>query len=206
MNGNLWINRIFSACLSVALLVSYSSAALGNSEKIVGEISVGGKTVQGQNLFVKINGENVQSGRSVFTGSTIATPDNASAIISFGKAGRIELTPSTIIQLSFDNEGIKGNLSAGRITILNSAKSVSVTTLDGQTVAVNEGDSASASNAQAQTDDENGGGSLLIYAAILGGAVAGIIFAATRDNKIALGNGSTTAQLGGGAIVVSTTR
>lgn len=190
MNGNLRVNRMLSVCLSVALITSYSTAALGGSEKIAGEISVSGKIASGQNPFVKINGENVQSGRSVFTDSTIATPDNATAIVNLGKTGRIELAPNTIIQLSFNNEGIKGNLSAGRVTVLTSTNGMTVTTPDGKTIAVDEGDSAS--TASAQTDDENGGGSsLLIYAAILGGAVAGIIFAATSDNKIALGGGST---------------
>ncbi len=197
MDSKLWIRKALSMCLSVAILATYSTVALAGSEKIAGDISISGKTIHGENLFVKINGENAQSGRSIFTGSTVATPENASVIVNLGKAGKIELAPNTIINLSFDEKDMTGDLSAGRVTVLNSLNAMAVKTSEGKTVALNAGESASTTNAKAQTDDDGGGGSLLIYAVILGGAVAGIIYAATSDNKVALGGGST---------VVSSTR
>lgn len=192
MNSKVWIRKALSTCLTVAIVATYSTVALAKSEKIVGEILVSGKTVGGQNSFVKINGENAQSGRSIFTGSTVATPENASAVISMGKAGKIELAPNTIVFLSFDENEMSGDLSSGGITVLSSSKAVAVKISDDKTVNLNEGESATAANATAQTDDDDdNGNSLLIYAVILGGAVAGIVYAATSENKIALGGGST---------------
>jgi hypothetical protein len=192
MDSKFWTRKVLSLCLSVAIIATYSAPALATSEKIAGEISISGKTAQGQNLFVKIDGENAQSGRSIFSASTIATPDNASAIVNLGKAGKIELAPNTIVRLSFDEANISGDLSAGQITVLSSLTSMTVKTTDNKTIAVKAGESVAAANGKAQTDDDDdNGSSLLLYAVILGGAVAGIVYAATSDNKISLGGGST---------------
>ena len=199
MNCKLWIRKALSMCLVAVITATYSMAALAGTEKLAGELLVSGKASNGQVASVKVNGETAQSGRSIFTASTIATPDNASAVVNLGKAGRIELAPNTTISLSFDEKIISGNLSAGHITVLNSSESVVVTTAEGKVIKLNAGDSADAA-AQTQTaadnDDDNGHG-LLIFAIILGGAAAGIILAATHSNNITLGGGST---------VVSTTR
>lgn len=199
MNCKLWIRKALSMCLVAVITATYSMAALAGTEKFAGELLVSGKASNGQVASVKVNGETAQSGRSIFTASTVATPDNASAVVNLGKAGRIELAPNTTISLSFDEKIISGNLSAGHITVLNSSESVVVTTAEGKVIKLNAGDSADAA-AQTQTaadnDDDNGHG-LLIFAIILGGAAAGIILAATHSNNITLGGGST---------VVSTTR
>lgn len=197
MDSKIWIRKLLSTCLAVAIITTYSMVALASSEKIAGELLVTGKAINGQDPFVKINGENAQTGRSIFTGSTISTPENVSAVVNLGKSGRIELSPNTIISLSFNEKGMSGDLSAGRVTVLNAAESMIVKTAEGKTVALNAGESVGTTNAKAQADDDDHGSSLLIYAIILGGAAAGIIYAATRDNTIALG---------GGATVVSTTR
>lgn len=198
MDSKIWIRKLLSTCLAVAIITTYSMVALASSEKIAGELLVTGKAINGQDPFVKINGENAQTGRSIFTGSTISTPENVSAVVNLGKSGKIELAPNTIMSLSFSEKGISGDLSAGRVTVLNAAESMIVKTAEGETVALNTGESVGTTNAKAQTtDNTGGGGGLLIYAVILGGAAAGIIYAATRDNTIALGGGTT---------VVSSTR
>lgn len=197
MNTKIWIRKALSTCLAVATIATYSMVALANSEKIAGELLVSGKMVNGQNPFVKINGETAQSGRSIFSGSTIATPENASAIINLGKAGKIELAPNTIMSLSFNDKGISGDLTAGRVTVLNAADSVNIKTTDGKTATLNAGEAANAVNGKPQTDndDDNGHGGWLLFAIILGGAAAGIILAATTDNnRIALGGGATVAS------------
>lgn len=199
MNSKLWINKALSACLTVALIATYSLVALANSEKIAGELLVSGKTVNGQNPFVKVNGEEAQSGRSIFTGSTVATSENAGAIVNLGKIGKIELAPNTIMSLSFDEKGVSGDLTAGQVTVLNSADTVAVKTLGGKTAELKAGESANATGTKAQNDDDNDDhhGALLL-ALILGGAAVAIIIAARSDNnRIALGGGTT---------VVSTTR
>ena len=93
MDSKLWIRKALSSCLCVAVLVTYSMVALANSGKIAGELTVSGKDVKGETPFVLINGEAAKSGRSVFSSSTIVTPDDAIAVVSLGKLGKIELAP-----------------------------------------------------------------------------------------------------------------
>lgn len=200
MNSKLWIRKALSTCLVVATIATYSMVTLANTDKFAGELLVSGKAVSGQTPSVKVNGETAQSGRSIFTASTIATPDNASATINLGKAGKIELAPNTIVSVNFNDNNINGELVAGRITVLNSSESVSIKSPNGKIAMLNVGESVDAAQTGAQTDDDNddNGGGFLIYAIILGGAAAAIILAATTDNnRIALGGGTT---------VVSTTR
>lgn len=195
MNSKLLINKALSLCLIVVTVAAYSMVALANSEKIAGELFVNGKIDAGQSPVVKINGETAKSGGSVFTGSTIATPEDASAIVSIGKIGKVELAPNTVMSLSFNEKGVNGNLSAGRITVLDTSNTVSVKMADGNAVNLKTGESASAANEKAAQDDNDRGrygSSFALFALILGGAIAGLIIAATRaNNKSALG-GSTT--------------
>lgn len=200
MNSKLWIRKALSTCLVVATIATYSMVTLANTDKLAGELLVSGKAVGGQNPSVKVNGETAQSGRSIFTASTIATPDNAGATINLGKAGKIELAPNTVVSVNFNDSNISGELIIGRVTVLNSSESVSVKSPNGKIAMLNAGESVNAAQTGAQTDDDNddNGGGFLIYAIILGGAAAAIILAATTDNnRIALGGGTT---------VVSTTR
>jgi hypothetical protein len=194
MNSKVWIRKALSMCLVVATIATYSMVALAGSERVAGELSVSGKIINGETPFVKVNGEAAQSGRSIFSSSTIATPENASATVNIGKVGKIELAPNTTLALSFDENGISGDLLAGRVTVLNSSDTVSIKTLDGTVAKLNAGNSAVATGKVQDDDDSvNGGGSaVLIWAAILGGAAVAIIIAATSDNnRIAVGGNST---------------
>ncbi len=200
MNSKVWIRKALSMCLVVATLATYSMVALAGSERIAGELSVSGKIINGETPFVKVNGEAAQSGRSIFSSSTIATPENASATVNVGKVGKIELAPNTTLALSFDENGINGDLLAGRVTVLNSSGIVSIKTLDGTVAELNAGNSAVATG-KAQDDDDSdndGGSAVLIWVAILGGAAVGIIIAATTDNN--------RIAVGGNSLVVSPTR
>lgn len=198
MNSNLWIRKAVSMCLVIATIVTYSMVTLANSEKIAGEILVTGRSNAGETSFVKVNGEVAQSGRSIFSSSTVATPENAGAIISLGKIGKIELAPNTTLALSFSEKGISGDLTAGRLTVLSASDKVVINTVGGESLTLNAGDSATATNGQTKdkdtTSDSGGGGGSagLLYALILGGAVVGIIIASrTNNNRIALGGGSS---------------
>ncbi len=200
MNSKVWIRKALSMCLVVATIATYSMVALAGSERVAGELSVSGKIVNGETPFVKVNGEAAQSGRSIFSSSTIATPENASATVNIGKVGKIELAPNTTLALSFDEKGINGDLLAGRVTVLNSSDTVNIKTLDGTIAKLNTGNSAVAiGKVQDDDDDDNdGGGAVLIWAVILGGAAVGIILAATTDNN--------RIAVGGNSLVVSPTR
>lgn len=201
MNSKLWINKALSMCLVAALIATYSMTTLAGAGKIAGELKVSGKNFNGEMASVNVNGEAAKSGRSIFSTSTIATPDEASAVIDLGKIGSIQLAPKSNLVLSFNEKGISGDLLAGSVTVLNAANSVNITTVGGKTLTLNAGETAAA-NGQAQDDDDStsGGAAVLPYVLILGGAVAAIVIAAG-----VIGDDNET-QLGGGTIVVSATR
>ena len=193
MNSKLLIRKALSMCLVVATIATYSMVTLASSEKVVGELFISGKNLSGETAFVKVNGEAAQNGRAVFSSSTIVTPNNAGAVINLGKIGKIELAPATTLDLTFNENGISGDLLAGRVTVLNASDKVSIKTLDG-VVSLSVGESA-ATTGKAQDDDDDvsdGGSAWVVWAIVLGGAAAGIIIAATSDNnRIALGGGTT---------------
>lgn len=196
MNSKVWIKKALSMCLVVATMATYSMITLANSERVAGELSVSGKSVNGETPFVKVNGEAAQTGRSIFSSSTIATPADASAIVNLGKAGKIELSPDTTLTLTFNEKGISGDLLAGKVLVLNSSDTVNIKTLDGAVAKLRAGDSAVAVGGKTQDsdDDTNGGGGRgwLIFAGILGGAAVAIIIAANSDNnRVALGGNTS---------------
>jgi hypothetical protein len=185
MNSKEWIRKALSMCLTVAILATYSMVALAGTDKIAGELLVSG------NNIVKVNGEAAQSGRSIFSSSTISTPQDASAIINLGKVGKIELAPNTTMSLSFNEKGISGDLISGRVTVLSASDSVNIKTAAGKTLKLNAGESA-ASKADDDEDDKDGGSAWWVWALVFGGAIAGVVIAATSDNnRIALGGGTT---------------
>src|SRR5215210_5459735 len=104
MNSKQLVRKILTSSLAVAILAAYSMVALAAPDKIVGELSISGKNVQGEIPAVIVNGEAAQNGRSIFSSSTIATSPNASAIISVAKIGKIELAPDTTMIVSFSEK------------------------------------------------------------------------------------------------------
>lgn len=201
MNSKVWIRKALSMCMMVAVTATYSMVALANTGKLAGEILVSGKNINGEAPFVKVNGEDAKSGRSIFTSSTIVTPENANAVINLGKAGKIELAPNTTLALNFDEKSISVDLSAGKITVLGASESVNVKTLEGKTLQLNAGETATAAGKSQQDDDDDddkGGAAWVPYVLIFGGAIAGVVIAATLANN--------ETQLGGGTTVVSPNR
>src|SRR5436190_4340996 len=184
MNSKSVIYKAFTTSLLVALIATCSMVTLAVDGKASGEIVVTGNSAA-ETAAVTVNGEPVKSGRTIFSSSTISTSEGAGAIINLDKAGRIELAPNTTFALSFDNAAISGSLSAGKVTVLNAAHSVSVKTLSGEAVQLNAGDTATANATQTQTTataNTGGDNNWWAYALIFGGAVTGIIFATTDHN------------------------
>jgi hypothetical protein len=191
MNSKLWIRHSLTMCLMVALVATYSMVALASDSRTAGEIVVTGNS---DTSFVTVNGEVAKSGRTIFSSSTISTPEGASAILNLGKAGRLELAPSTTFSLTFDDNSINGNLSEGRITVLSAAHSVGVNTANGGLIQVNAGETASASSAvpaKQTTTSSAGTGSWGWYALIIGGAVGVIVWTAAKDNENNFGGSAT---------------
>ena len=192
MNSKLWIRKALSLCLSVAILATYSMVALAGPVKVAGELTVSGKNINGESPFVLVNGDTARSGRSVFSGSTITTPETASAVLNLGKFGKIELAPATSVTLTFDDKGIFGDLTSGKVTVLGASDSVAIKTLNGKIVQLAAGQSVSATGAaQDKDDDDDDDAAWWPWAIVFGGAAVGLIWVALSDGDIQLGNGGT---------------
>ena len=191
MNSNLWIRKALSMCLCVAILATYSTVALAGPGKAAGELAVSGKNVNGEAPFVFVNGEVARSGRSVFSGSTITTSESTNAVINLSKLGKIELAPNTVLNLTFDDKGIFGDLTSGTISVLGAAENVNIKTLSGKTVQLGAGQSVSASGRQDDDDDDDGGAAWLPWAAVFIGASVVIIWTALSDGDIQTGQTGT---------------
>ncbi|HEX6126735.1 MAG TPA: hypothetical protein VFZ23_15290 [Pyrinomonadaceae bacterium] len=192
MNSKLWIRKALSLCLCVAILATYSMVALAGPRKVAGELTVSGKEVNGEAPFVLVNGEAARSGRSVFSASTITTSDGVGAVINLGKLGRVELAPATVLNLSFDDAAVSGELASGTVSVFGTSEKISIKTLNGKTVELGAGQSVSASGGlQDDDDDDDGGAAWWVWAAVFAGASAGILWAALRDDDLDLGGGTT---------------
>ena len=198
MKANLWIRQALAMCLTVTVFVTYSMAAVGGSRKLAGEILISGTSVSGTTPSAIVNGETVKSGRTIFSTSTVSTPDGVTATLKLAKAGIIELAPNTSIVVSFDEENVAGTINSGVVRVLSAQNGVSMTIAGGETLTLLAGEAASATGkAQVDDDDNDGGAAWWGWALIFGGAAVGIIWMATRD--------SNSAELGGGGVVISPT-
>jgi len=195
MNSRLWIRRALSMCLVVAVYTTYSMVALAGTDRIAGELTVTGNGMNGETPSVTVNGETAKSGRSIFSSSLIATPENAGAVINLGKNGVIELAPNTSFAVTFDDNSVSGSLTSGKLTVLGSSTGVSVKTLAGNVIKLAAGESVNASGKaqDSDDDDDDGGAAWWAWALVFGGAAAGVLIAAVNaDNRVSLGGTATT--------------
>lgn len=195
MNSKLWIRKAATMALTIAIIATYSMVALAGDGRTAGEIVLTGNT---NSTAVTVNGEPAKSGRTIFSSSTISTPDDAGAIINLGKAGRLELAPKTTFTINFDERTAAGDLTAGTVSVISAPEAVAVKNLSGEVVKVNAGEAATAGGAgSVPRAGGSGGHSIWPFVLVLGGAIGLIFLAVTRDNDV---------DLGGGAITISPVR
>lgn len=115
MNSKTWKNKVLSLCLVIATITTYSMVALANT-KVVGEISMSNNASS-----VKVNGEVAQNGHSIFSSSTIVTPNNTDAIVNLSKLGKVKLDSASTVKLSFDSNNFTSTLVNGKLTVMSSA-------------------------------------------------------------------------------------
>jgi len=113
---------VMSLCLSVAVLFSSSTLVLAASgtKSMAAEIVVSGYNGS-EKSSVTLNGEPVSSGRTFYSFGSVSTSDSASATINLGKLGRVTMLPGTKLDVSFTENSISGDLSAGHIEVFNNA-------------------------------------------------------------------------------------
>lgn len=166
-----------------AFIVSGSLVTLAASSKPVGEILIAGSSADGAR--VTVNGEPADNGRTIFSSSTITTPEGTNAVINLGKAGRIQLAPGSTFVIDVNGNAVGGNLSAGSLTVLNSSQTVGVKTLTGDVVSLATGETASAASGTSSKKAKPGPGGLdwWVWAAIIGGAAVAVVIIATHGDN-----------------------
>ena len=178
--------KALSVVAMSALLAICSIAAFAAETKLSGEIVITGAN----DSAVMVNGETVKSGRTVFSDSVISTPANTSAVISVKNVGKIKVGPSTSMKVNFANDGIKGSIDSGRVTVLNAKDTVEITAPNGKVAKLVEG--ASVVTKQDDDDDDDDKTSWLLWFVVFGGAAAAVaIAAASNNNRVDLGGGTT---------------
>ena len=177
MNLQLWIRKSVSACVLAAIFTTSSMIALASSGRVAAELTVIGGPANGENV-VFVNGEPAKSGRSIFSSTTVSTPDETSAVLSIAKMGRLQLDPNSSVNVVFDDKSVDAELTSGRLTASGSLGTVKVRTNDGKTTVLKAGESITASG-QATPGRQTGGKSenWWIWAVVAGAAAAIIIIA-----------------------------
>ena len=190
--------RAVSLSLLLALMSATSMFTLASTTRSIGELIVNGNNSDG--AAVTVNGEPAKSGRTVFASSTITTPEGTSVVLNMGKAGKIELGPNTTFSIDGDGNIVSGSLTAGSVTLAGSEQPIDVVTLSGETVSLNNGETATASSARAARDHRDASGNCIDddkdgkeecglaaippwgWAAIIGGVALVVILVATSGD------------------------
>lgn len=128
MLGTNKIRKSITLLTAVAVWCVYSTVAFAQVRDVTGEVTVTGQ--------VTVNGQTAVSNSTVISGSTIVTGANSSAVVSLGKAGRVELSADTNLTLKFSDNSITGVLSQGMARVSNAAGvAATVTTKDATIIA-----------------------------------------------------------------------
>ncbi len=132
MTSRTWSRTPITLALAVAILCTYTmvgfAAPQAGQTGPTGDLSVVGE--------VTVNGTSAISGATVFSDSTITTAQNSSAVVSLGKLGRVEVLPNSSLKLSFNETGVTGMLSQGRVRISSSSGvAATINTKDGAAIA-----------------------------------------------------------------------
>ncbi len=105
--------KLIASFTAAAVFCVSSSIVLAQTKDVAGEITVTGQ--------VTVNGQAAVSNSTIISGNTVATGPVSTAIISLGKAGRIEVMADSNIILNFSDNGITANLVAGKAKFSNAA-------------------------------------------------------------------------------------
>lgn len=101
-------------CLLLAAMSVSGLGALGNAGPQVQTEPSGKLTVTGK---VTVNGKPAASGDTFTSSSTATTAKGSSAVVSFGKLGRVEVLPNSTMKVNFSNAVMTAWLHSGRAAI-----------------------------------------------------------------------------------------
>lgn len=94
----------------LALAILFGGVQQTNAQQFIARLTTTG--------VVTVNGTSASTGATILTGSTIETPAaTSSAVVSIGKLGRVEMLPSTKIELRFEANSVSIALFAGSVKV-----------------------------------------------------------------------------------------
>lgn len=179
-----WVRRPLCVCVLFAIILTTSMVALAGPGRVAAELTVSGKVLNGEAPIVLVNGEASKNGRSIFSSSTIETPQETTAVLSIGKLARIQLDPASSVNLVFDDNSVDAELASGKLTVLGSLGTVKVRTNDGKTSILNAGDSIDASGLpQGNKQGAKGSDNWWIWVLVAGGAAVAVLIAVSQSNN-----------------------
>jgi hypothetical protein len=172
-------NKVISAILAIAVLSTFNFSATTIDRGVAGEI-----LVSGAQSGVSVNGAVARSGRAVANGSQIATGPNSTATVSVNGLGSLKLGPNSSFRFNFDETGLSGALSKGEVEVLEAEGKVAVVGMDGQNFDLGAGEKASTDNSKAHDDGTSFASRYWwLWVVIIGGAITGIVVAASGDDQ-----------------------
>lgn len=182
MMFQLFIRKAVAACALTAIIATTSMVTLAAPGRAAAELTVSGRILNGEAPVVYVNGEASKSGRSIFSSSTVATPEETTAVVSIGKTGSLELAPNSTVNVLFDDESVNAELTAGTLTVLGSLGTVNVRTNDGKTTVLNPGESISAEGSTSARQQTSSRDKTWIWLLVAGGAAAAVLVAVAASN------------------------
>ena len=206
-NFRSFFSRVVAFSLVVSFMCVQATISFASSATSVtsAELTVTGQAARGEKPYVLVNGEEAFSGRTFFSDRTVATTETTSATIRLGRLGRIELAPSSSLNLEFSEGRIAGVLTSGSVSVTsaegvsvkidtpddsvtskgNSPSKFTVAVLDGRTgvvVASGAVTNSKGSELKAQDDDDDDDDdwkTAAAWIAVIGGAVVAVVLIAT---------------------------
>ncbi len=123
------ISFVFAFFIFSASLTGVFSQSLPNT---MAQLRILGNAPGGEMLAVNINGEKSANGSSLVSPAKITVPSSTTAVVNFENAGQIELSPGTVVNLTFNGANVTADLSQGRLRITSlSDATFNVKTADG---------------------------------------------------------------------------
>ncbi len=165
-----------------SFLTTTSMVALAAPGRVVAELDVSGRSANGEAPIVYVNGEASRSGRSVFSSSTVSTPEESTAVLGIGTTGRIEIAPGSSVNLVFDDTSVDAELTAGTLTVLGSSGTVKVRTNDGKATVLNPGESIAADGAGGSQQQSKSKDYTWVWLVVAGGAAAAVLIAVSSGS------------------------
>lgn len=125
--------RVFRA---VALLLTFSVTqpyVLANLTEarsdVAGEtisVQATGRLATRGNRPIEVNGVAAESGATVLSGAQVVTPNDVGATIDLGSLGQLDISPNTVLTLTFDGQNVTVNIVSG-CAILTTSEGVNGT-------------------------------------------------------------------------------